>query len=260
MFFSINVFKLFNFVRRRLREDLAARPELTHASIEIAAPAEYMVRQPMPPVFAFLIDISSSAMQSGMVAVAAQTIRENLSKLPGGPRTMVAFMTFDSTVHFYGLDPNASSPQMYCMPDLEDVFLPAPNHLLVNLEQSRDQVEAFLDSLSGGMHASTRDVESAVGPALDAARLLIHRLGGKIITFLSGLPCLGAGNLQNRENSRILGTDQEHVLLKPANDYYKRYAIKSTQYQIGVSLYLFANSYIDVSTLSELAAVTGGEV
>lgn len=51
------------------RVDLNQRPELTKGTVEFVAPAEYMVRPPMPPVYFFLIDVSISAVRSGMIEV-----------------------------------------------------------------------------------------------------------------------------------------------------------------------------------------------
>lgn len=51
------------------RVDLDQRPELLKGSIELIAPAEYMVRPPMPPLFLFLIDVSVSAAKSGVLEV-----------------------------------------------------------------------------------------------------------------------------------------------------------------------------------------------
>ena len=51
------------------RIDLDQRPELTRGSVEFVAPTEYMVRPPMPPLYFFLIDVSLSAVRSGMIEV-----------------------------------------------------------------------------------------------------------------------------------------------------------------------------------------------
>lgn len=51
------------------RIDLDQRPELTKGSVEFVAPTEYMMRPPMPPVYFFLIDVSISAVRSGMIEV-----------------------------------------------------------------------------------------------------------------------------------------------------------------------------------------------
>lgn len=45
------------------------RPELCQGSVEIIAPTEYMVRPPMPPLYFFLIDVSVTAVRSGLLEV-----------------------------------------------------------------------------------------------------------------------------------------------------------------------------------------------
>ena len=250
------------------RADLDQRPELVHGSIEIVAPVDYMVRQPMPPVYFFVIDVSEAAVKSGMLQTLSETVMSVLDKLPGDKRTLVGFITFDSTVHFYSLKSgNASTPQMFVMSDLDDVFLPVPQDLLVNLDESRSQVEQLVSSLPS-MHAKTRDVEAALGPALEGALQVMARIGGKMLLFLSGLPSLGPeGRLLNRENTRLLGTEKEHLLLStPSVDFYKKHAIKLTKYQICCDLFLFQNdqnanaSFLDLSTLSDLNKLTGGQL
>ena len=39
----------------------------------------------------------------GMLGVFCSVLLENLSKLPGDARTMVGFLTYDNTLHFYNL-------------------------------------------------------------------------------------------------------------------------------------------------------------
>ena len=86
------------------RVDRLQRPELTHGVVEYVAPQEYMVRAPQPVVIVFVIDITSVAIRSGMVAIAAQTILQNLDKIANvDERTKVGFIAFDSALHFFNL-------------------------------------------------------------------------------------------------------------------------------------------------------------
>jgi protein transport protein SEC24 len=78
---------------------------------------------------------------------------------------------------------------------------------------------------------------------------------------------LGEGRLTNRENTRALGTDKEHLLLStPAVEFFKKHAIKLTKYQICADLFLFQSdananaSYLDLATLSDLNKLTGGQL
>lgn len=66
----------------------------------------------MPPVYFFVIDVSAAAYACGMVSVVASTIKSCLDQLPGDERTMVGFITFDSSLHFYNLKANLAAPQV----------------------------------------------------------------------------------------------------------------------------------------------------
>ncbi|XP_037494590.1 protein transport protein Sec24-like At3g07100 isoform X2 [Jatropha curcas] len=242
------------------RVDLDQRPELTKGSVEFVAPTEYMVRPPMPPLYFFLIDVSISAVRSGMIEVVAQTIKSCLDDLPGFPRTQIGFITYDSTIHFYNMKSSLTQPQMMVVSDLDDVFVPLPDDLLVNLSESRTVVEAFLDSLPS-MFQDNMNVESAFGPALKAAFMVMSQLGGKLLIFQNTMPSLGVGRLKLRgDDLRVYGTDKEHILRMPEDPFYKQMAADFTKYQIGVNVYAFSDKYIDIASIGTLAKYTGGQV
>ncbi|KAK4492505.1 hypothetical protein RD792_003314 [Penstemon davidsonii] len=242
------------------RVDLDQRPELTKGSVEFIAPAEYMVRPPMPPLYFFLIDVSISAVKSGMLEVMAQTIKSCLDNLPGYPRTQIGFITYDSTIHFYNMKSSLMQPQMMVVSDLDDIFVPLPDDLLVNLSESRNVVEAFLDSLPL-MFQDNMNVESAFGPALKAAFMVMSQLGGKMLIFQNTLPSLGVGRLRLRgDDIKVYGTDKEHTLRVPEDPFYKQMAADFTKYQIAVNVYAFSDKYTDIASLGTLAKYTGGQV
>ncbi|OVA19902.1 zinc finger protein [Macleaya cordata] len=242
------------------RIDVDQRPELTKGTVEFVAPTEYMVRPPMPPTYFFLIDVSLPAVKSGMIEIVAETFKSCLDELPGFPRTQIGFLTFDSTLHFYNLKSSLTQPQMMVVSDLDDIFLPLPDDLLVNLSESRTVVDAFLDSLPS-MFQDNVNVESAFGPALQAACLVMSQLGGKLLIFQTTLPSLGVGRLRLRgDDLRIYGTDKEHELRKPEDPFYKQMAADLTKFQIGVNVYAFSDKYTDIASLGTLAKYTGGQV
>ncbi|KAJ1425543.1 Zinc finger, Sec23/Sec24-type [Sesbania bispinosa] len=242
------------------RVDLNQRPELTKGTVEFVAPAEYMVRPPMPPVYFFLIDVSISAVRSGMIEVVAQTIKSCLDELPGFPRTQIGFATFDSTIHFYNMKSSLTQPQMLVVSDLDDIFVPLPDDLLVNLSESRSVVETFLDSLPT-MFQDNVNLESAFGPALKAAFMVMSQLGGKLLIFQNTLPSLGVGHLKLRgDDSRVYGTDKEHLLRLPEDPFYKQMAAEFCKYQISVNVYAFSDKYSDIASLGTLAKYTAGQV
>ncbi|KAL3648810.1 Protein transport protein Sec24A [Castilleja foliolosa] len=242
------------------RVDLDQRPELLKGNVEFIAPAEYMVRPPMPPLYFFLIDVSVSAVKSGMLQVMAETVKSCLDTLPGSTRTQIGFITYDSTIHFYNMKSSLAQPQMMVVSDLDDVFVPLPDDLLINLSESRHVVDAFLDSLPS-MFEDNMNVESAFGPALKAAFTVMSQLGGKLMIFQNTLPSLGVGRLRLRgDDIRLYGTEKEHALRLPEDPFYKQMATDLIKYQIAVNIYAFSDKYTDLASLGTLAKYTGGQV
>ncbi|TYG82567.1 hypothetical protein ES288_D01G099300v1 [Gossypium darwinii] len=183
------------------RIDLDQRPELIKGSVEFVAPMEYMVRPLMPPLYFFLIDVSISAVRSGMI------------------------------------ESSLTQPQMMVVSDLDDIFVPLPDDLLVNFSESRNVVETFLDSLPS-MFQDNVNVESAFGSALKAA----------FMVMLHG------------HDLHVYGTDKEHKLRLPEDTFYKQMAADLTKFQIGVNIYAFSDKYTDIASLGTVAKYTGGQV
>ncbi|CAG8709270.1 14480_t:CDS:10, partial [Acaulospora morrowiae] len=234
------------------------RAELNHAVVEFVAPTEYMVRPPQPPVYLIVIDVSFPAVQSGAVATAAKTILESLDRIPNeDKRTKIGFITFDTSLHFYSLNSNASEPQMLVVSDLEDVFLPQPDDLLVNLTEARSVIESLLSRL-GDMFKDTQTVGNSLGSALLAGFKLISSIGGKIVAILSSLPNNNPGALKPREDPKALGTAKESSLLQSADPFYKKFAVDCSRSQVCVDMFLLGSQYSDVATLSCCPRYTGG--
>ena len=246
------------------RADFHLRPELSQGSVEFIAPAEYMVRPPVPPVYIFVLDVSFHALQTGMLRVAVDAIRSSLDRLPGDSRTQVGFVTFDTSVHFYSLKPKLRAPQMLVVPDINELFLPVPDELLVNLHESRPLIDKLLTSLPD-MFAGTRAMEICLGPALEAAFQICQHIGGKMIVCAACLPTIGGGKLHPRELPKSLGSDTEHMLLTPSTSdkdavYYKEKAVEFSRQQISVDTFLFAQNYADVAAIGSLSRYTAGQV
>ncbi|EST05043.1 WW domain protein [Kalmanozyma brasiliensis GHG001] len=235
------------------------RAELNHSVVEFIAPREYMVRPPQPPVYTFLIDVSYQAINSGMVATAARTILETLDRLPNSDnRAKICIIGVDTSLHFFSITPESTEPEMLVVSDLDDVFLPKPNDLLVNLTECRAGVDALLQRL-GDMYKDSLVTGSALGAALQAAYKLISPIGGKIMVLTASLPSVGPGALKSREDPKLLGTAKESTLLAAASTFYKTFPIDCSRSQVSVDMFLFAPSYTDVATLSCLPRYTGGQ-
>jgi protein transport protein SEC24 len=241
------------------RQDREERPELNSGSVEIVAPSEYMMRPPQPPCYVFVIDVSATAVASGSLHVAVETIKEQLDSLPGAPRTRVGFVTFDRAIHFYNLKSTLKAPQMMVIADIDELFIPIPDELLVNLSDSREVINTLLNVLPS-IHQGNRCVETALGPAVRVAFKLMSSIGGKMLVFQSSLPSTGPGALRNRDNPRALGTDKEHALLNPIDTFYRSNAIDFCRQQVSVDMFLFSSSYTDIASLGCLSKFSAGQV
>jgi protein transport protein SEC24 len=242
------------------RRDRFDRPELSKGIVEFIAPPEYMVRPPQEPSYFFVIDVSSAAVRSGMVAATARSIKSSLDDLPGRGRTKIGFITFDSGVHYYNLSSELPSPQMLVVSDLKELFVPLPDDLLVNLDESRAVVETFLDNLPDMFSSKPVVGQSCLGPALKAAFTIMKQIGGKMIVCQSMIPNLGDGALRPRDQPGIVGTPNEIKLLRPDSTWYKDTAVEFSRQQISVDMFLFPYSYVDFAALAELPKVTSGSL
>lgn len=243
-----------------LRRDRNERPELCKGVVEFVAPAEYMVRPPQEPSYFFVIDVSATAVRSGMLHAASNAIKRSLDDLPGRGRTKIGFITFDNSVHYYNLGSDLSQPQMLVVSDLKELFVPLPDNLLVNLQESRSVVEAFLDNLPEMFSKNPVIAQSCLGPALKAAFTVMKQVGGKMTVFQTILPSIGDGALKPRENQAVMGTPSEVKLLRPETTWYKDTAIEFSRQQISVDMFLFPYQYMDLAALGELPKLTAGKM
>lgn len=241
------------------RRDRDQRPELSRCSVEFIAPGDYMVRPPQPPAYFFVMDVSAQAVQAGVVASAVLAIKASLDDMPGNPRTLIGFITYDSSIHFYNLKSSLKAPQMLVVSDINDPLTPLPEDLLVNLQESRAVVDALLDSLPS-MFTNSTNSNACLGPALMACKRVLEHIGGKVSLFQSSLPTLGEGSLKPRENPRLLGTDKEHTLLQTSEEsnWYKANGIDFSRIQIAIDVYLFSAAYTDLATISVLSKYSSG--
>lgn len=160
------------------------RPELNYGCVEFVAPTEYMVRPPQAPAFVFILDVSYSAVQSGMLATATRTLMDTLDRLPNEEnRTNIAIITVDSALHFYNFGDGLEEPQMLVVADLEDVFLPQPTGLFANLTRNMEGIKSLMEKLPD-MFKDTVNVNNALGPGLQAAFKMLVK-GKRSMVYVS---------------------------------------------------------------------------
>ncbi|XP_078069146.1 protein transport protein Sec24B-like isoform X2 [Mustelus asterias] len=235
------------------------RPEVQTATVEFIASSDYMLRPPQPAVYLFVFDVSHNAVESGYLNICCQSLLENFDKLPGDSRTRIGFITFDSTVHFFNLQEGLSQPQMLIVSDIEDIFIPTPDSLMVNLHESKELIKDLLKVLPT-MFTSTRETHSALGPALQAAFKLMSATGGRISVFQTQLPSVGVGHLLSREDPNQRSTTKGVQHLAPATDFYKKFALDCSGQQVAVDLFLLSGQYTDMASLACMSKYSAGSV
>ncbi|KAA8542857.1 hypothetical protein F0562_024009 [Nyssa sinensis] len=244
------------------RRDADDRPELCRGTVEFVATKEYMVREPMPAVFFFLIDVSMNAIQTGATAAACSAINQVISDLPEGPRTMVGIATFDSTIHFYNLNRALQQPLMLIVPDVQDVYTPLQTDVIVPLSECRQHLELLLESIPT-MFQNNKTADSAFGAAVKAAFLAMKSTGGKLLVFQSVLPSVGIGALSTREaegrTNITAGEKEAHKLLQPADKTLKTLAVELAEYQVCVDVFITTQTYVDFASISVIPRTTGGQ-
>ncbi|KAM7418151.1 hypothetical protein PAMA_017682 [Pampus argenteus] len=235
------------------------RPEVQNSTVEFIASSDYMLRPPQPAAYLFVLDVSHNAVEGGYLKYFCESLLDNLDKLPGDTRTRVGFLTFDSTIHFYNLQEGLSQPQMLVVSDIDDVFIPSHDSLMVNLKESRELVQDLLNSLPA-MFNQSRETHSALGPALQAAFKLMSPTGGRVTVFQTQLPTLGAGLLQSREDPSQRSSTKGVQHLGPATDFYKKFALDCSGQQIGVDLFLLSSQYTDLASLACISKYSAGSI
>ncbi|KAK9503305.1 hypothetical protein O3M35_011905 [Rhynocoris fuscipes] len=238
--------------------DPSRRPEIKSATIEFIAPSEYMVRPPQPAAYVFVIDVSRLGVEAGYLKVFCDSLLSQLEALPGDGRTAVAFITFDSTVHYYSLAESQALPHQMVIADIDDMFVPCPDNLLVNLSECMRIIRDLLKELPN-MYKESYDTGSALGPALQAAYKLLAATGGRITVLQSCLSNCGPGKLIAREDpAQRNGENVNQTMLNPVTDFYKKLALDCSGQHIAVDLFILNSQFVDLATLSGISKFSGG--
>lgn len=260
------------------RRDLASRPELTHGCVEFCASTDYMSRAPMPPVFFFVIDVSANAVATGLVAAFAKGILDWIEGFGGHKRTRVGFILYDSTVTFVNLRSPSRKPILQVCSDLDECekisALPPSRYeeLVVNLIDNLNTIVRFLKDLPA-MVAENHDAGIAFQSAVCAACQAIKPWGGRIVSFVSGLPNVGSCAIPGRGGDDFTkrggmtaqqAMERESALARAletdAGEFVKNIALDCSRRQCSVDVVLTGSHHQELATLAQLAQFTGGEV
>ncbi|KAI8339059.1 hypothetical protein BC941DRAFT_350091 [Chlamydoabsidia padenii] len=242
------------------RMDMDQRPELQRGTIEFQVPREYWTREPSSLHIVFAIDVTWSAIQSGMLLAFCETLKavlyqDNILD----PQTKIAIITYDTSVHFYNLKASLAQASMMVVSDLEDIFLPLNEGFFVDPQESRHVIEELLDTLPT-LFANNKIPSAVLLPTIKSVLMALKPTGGKLCIMQTLLPSFGPGALKNRDDVKLYGTDKEKQLYTPQDDAYYNLGKECVADGVCIDLWLFPlQAYVDVSTLGVLSALTGGD-
>merc|ERR1719435_551679 len=253
------------------RIDKNERPELCLGTYEFLATKDYCrdSKPPKPPGILFAIDVSYPMMKEGIVQLISQNIKDVLRGLPvdtaaGQTKSnmKVGFMTYDKSIHFYNLSPRLAQPQQLAVGDVDDMFVPMAEGLMVDVAEAEANIDSLMEQLPS-LFSETRETETILAPVVQAGKEAFRAAGccGKLIIFHHNLPVAEApGKLKNRDDRKCLGTDREKTVLTPQTKLYNDLGQECVGVGCSVDLFLFNNAYIDIATLSQVCRLTGGQV
>nr|XP_019007763.1 protein transporter SEC24 [Kwoniella pini CBS 10737]OCF46544.1 protein transporter SEC24 [Kwoniella pini CBS 10737] len=229
----------------------------------------------------FIIDVSSSSAQRGIVREVCEGIKKalygNKSQKNGteangqgaedeeeeeitiGKGERVGIISVAEHVGFWNLSSNLSAPTQLIVSDLDDMFIPFTSGFLVDPFESKTQIVALLDLLPIIAENGQEGNRVAAGSAVKGALAGLRMRGGQINLFVSGLITHGAGALQSREDPTIYNTDKEKNLFSPANNFWRELGDELAECGVGTNIFVFPEQYCDVASIGHITSITGGE-
>ncbi|XP_053767877.1 protein transport protein Sec24D isoform X2 [Desmodus rotundus] len=249
------------------RLDHYEKPELSLGSYEYVATLDYCRKNkpPSAPAFIFMIDVSYSNIQSGLVKLICEELKTVLERLPKDEQEetsaiRVGFITYNKVLHFFNVKSSLAQPQMMVVTDVSEVFVPLLDGLLVNYQESQSVIHNLLDQIPE-MFADSGENETVFAPIVQAGveALKAAECPGKLFIFHSSLPTAEApGKLKNRDDKKLINTDKEKTLFQPQSSVYDSLARDCVAHGCCVTLFLFPSQYVDVASLGLVPQLTGG--
>jgi protein transport protein SEC24 len=263
-----------------MRADRANRPELCKGTVDFAVPETYGAGLSEDPIFVFIIEATTLAVQNGLTESCLKAVGDCLTELVASDKdnvgARVGFITFGETIQFYDMT-NAGGPRVVIAADVDQPFAPIPtDRWLMRLPESLEAVQSLLGSVKGLLPSRSQEdvrvemcgsaIMSAVGCAAES---LVHT-GGKILVVAQSNPTVGAGQLTLKGKKDERKQAYHPIdLTAPPGDFYMNLAAACALSRISVDAILLGSRgdtsgrpgmAPDVATLGHVPSHTGGRV
>ena len=236
------------------------RLELNRGTVEFLAGKDMKGGVQRESVIVFAVDVSHKSILSGLLDTVLKTIRALLPSFPSPEHTHVGILTFSSNLHFYDVSSSLDEdqdPKICVVSDVADPFSALPtNRWMCKLDDSNSlkRLHRVLDMIPKTFNLNTvkaTEIMSCGCAAVRAALDALSESGGTIHTFLSGIPNVGYGKLNIRENKKMYGEESEKTLYCPQNaekkgsvgQIYKSLSLECVSRQVCVNIYAASSYY-----------------
>lgn len=244
------------------RIDINERQDLNSGTYEYIAGKAYMKKDknPNPPTYIFIIDVSLASISNGYLSAVLESIKDTINNgvIENPERTKIAFITYDTSVHFYSLNKKYSQPQMLCVSD-DNIFIPSTTEsLLVDLLENKKIILNALDLIQSSFQTNSCKDSNKVFTAINAGYLLAKNTGGKLIIFNASTSMI---NLPIMKSNMIINIPKDELVYTPTDDKkISTMGINMTNENISCDLFLAGDAFLNIITLNQLCDYTNGNL
>ncbi|CAL2039938.1 unnamed protein product [Caenorhabditis brenneri] len=206
--------------------DMKMRSELLFGSYEIVATKEFCKNglAPKEPAFIFMLDVSNNSFSKGMLPLLCHNLGKVITHLPresGQLESSIRVGLATFDKAVHFFDISSTTPKMHVMSDVQEPFVPMVDGLLLPYSEALPGLRAALAEIPK-IFSQSRITETILQPVVQA--------------------------------------DKEKGAFVPQEDSYTKLGEQCVKSGVTVDLFLFPNTFIDVATIGQLSAVTGGSI
>ncbi|KAF1745516.1 hypothetical protein MXB_5099, partial [Myxobolus squamalis] len=234
------------------RLDYMNRPELLYGSYDCATNDNYC-RNNVPitnPVYIFMLDVSYSAVSSGLLKQVTSTLSNIISSgffdsCPTKNGIKIAIMAYDTQIYVFC--PKSGASEMEVVFDVSEPFISSMNTFIVDPIENKQNIIALLNKIPE-IFENNKTIDVLLGPAIDTAldAIISIRTCAKFFIFHGNMPSFDApGKLIHQNERSKLGGDDEKKTLSPQNPFYSLLATKCVDNGVGIDFFCAELVYED---------------
>jgi len=225
---------------------LSERYQFKYNAVDLKTKEEFLSLPNSGPCFAFAFDISSRAIDSGLLRYSTEYLCALIDQI--NDDSFILLITFDSCVTYYNLKNNRQTSII----ELDSYELPPFE--LYKLREIKDTLKSVLRNLSALSRSSTQF--NCYGSALKLAKELLNGYGGILLMFAYGYPSIGPSGIIPRGVEEKNSESQMLKIASGSSFYVKLYKQIANS---GISLHLFSvGTECDLPTIGVICGLTGG--